>query len=121
MIPRSRQRIPVGYPASIQCDAGIGEGQLLDLSPTGCKLRSDVPLNAGAYVSLQIGLAHEPLPLGVEVSIVRWCKDGQLGLEFLRYGQGDRERVTNLVGTISANHHTTHYTAVDSPLSPVGA
>ncbi len=121
MIPRSRQRIPVGYPASIQCDAGIGEGQLLDLSPTGCKLRSDVPLNAGAYVSLQIGLAHEPLPLGVEVSIVRWCKDGQLGLEFLRYGQGDRERMTNLVGTFPINHHAAHSPSADSSLSLVSA
>jgi hypothetical protein len=42
-------------------------------------------------------VAQEPLPLAVEVSVVRWCKDGHVGVEFLRYSQGARERVTDLV------------------------
>ncbi|MDP3090437.1 MAG: PilZ domain-containing protein [Nitrospira sp.] len=97
MQPRCRTRIPVGYPANIQTDSGTGEGVLLDLSPTGCRMRSDIDLNAGAYLALEIAVAQEPTPLGVEVSVVRWCKDGYLGVEFLRYSQGVRERVTDLV------------------------
>lgn len=97
MQPRCRTRIPVGYPANIQSDSGTGEGVLLDLSPTGCRMRSDIDLNAGAYLALEIAVAQEPTPLGVEVSVVRWCKDGYLGVEFLRYSQGVRERVTNLL------------------------
>jgi PilZ domain len=100
MQSRCRLRVPVGYPASIQSDTVVGEGVLLDLSPSGCKMRSDIALNAGAYLALQIAVAHEPVPLAVEVSVVRWCKDGHLGVEFLRYSQGDRERVTDLVGTL---------------------
>ena len=98
MQPRGRLRVSVGYPASIQSDTGAGEGVFLDLSPTGCKMRSDIALSAGTYLALQIAVAHEPIPLAVEVSVVRWCKDGHFGVEFLRYSQGDRERVTNLVG-----------------------
>jgi hypothetical protein len=103
--------VPVGYPASIQSDAGAGEGILLDLSPTGCKIRSDIALNAGAYLALQIAVAHEPIPLAVEVSVVRWCKEGHFGVEFLRYSKGDRERVTNLVGIQPqpAMHTNPHY------------
>jgi hypothetical protein len=97
MRPRCGLRIPVGYPATIQSDAGAGEGVLLDLSPTGCRMRSNIALNAGAYLALRIAVAQEPTPLAVEVSVVRWCKDGHFGVEFLRYSQGDRERVTNLV------------------------
>ena len=100
MQPRCRPRVPVGYPASIQSDTGAGEGVLLDLSPTGCKIRSNITLNAGSYLALQIAVAHEPIPLAVEVSVVRWCKDGHLGIEFLRYSKGDRERVTELVGVL---------------------
>jgi hypothetical protein len=88
MQSRYRHRIPVGYPANIQSDTCAAEGTLLDLSPTGCRMRSD------------IALAQERAPLGVEVSVVRWCKDGQLGIEFLRYRQGDRERVRYFVETM---------------------
>ena len=97
MQPRCRLRVPVGYPASIQSDIGAGEGVLLDLSPAGCRMRSDIALNAGTYLTLRIAVAQDPAPLAVEVSVVRWCKDGNFGVEFLRYSQGDRERVTNLV------------------------
>ncbi len=97
MQPRCRTRIPVGYPANIQSDSGTGEGILLDLSPTGCRMRSDIALNAGAYLALQIAVAQDPTPLEVEVSVVRWIKDGHVGVEFLRYSQGVRERVTDLV------------------------
>jgi hypothetical protein len=100
MQPRCRPRVPVGYPASIQSDTSAGEGVLIDLSPTGCRMRSDIALNAGAYLAMQIAVAQEPTPLAVEVSVVRWCKDGHFGVEFLRYSQGDRERVTDLVQTL---------------------
>src|SRR4029078_13569229 len=85
--------LPCQYPS----DTGAGEGVLLDLSPTGCRMRSDIALNAGAYLALRIAGAQEPTPLAVEVSVVRWCKDGHVGVEFLRYSQGVRERVTDLV------------------------
>lgn len=100
MQPRGHLRVPVHYPASIQCDTGTGEGVLFDLSPTGCRMRSDIVMNAGAYLALRIAVAQEPTPLAVEVSVIRWCKDGHFGVEFLRYSQGDRERVTNLLAAL---------------------
>jgi len=121
MQPRCRPRVPVGYPASIQSDTGAGEGILLDLSPTGCKVRSDISLSAGTYLAMQIAVAHEPIPLAVEVSVVRWCKDGHFGVEFLRYSQGDRERVTELVGVLPQPtvHTSPHHAA--STLSAVSS
>src|SRR5262249_59973977 len=97
MQPRCRLRVPVVYPASIQSDTGAGDGVLLDLSPTGCRMRSDIMLNAGTYLALQIAVSQDPIPLAVEVSVVRWCKEGHFGVEFLRYSQRTRERVSNLV------------------------
>jgi hypothetical protein len=121
MQPRCSLRVPVVYPASIQSDTGAGEGVLLDLSPTGCRMRSDIALNAGAYLALQIAVAQEPIPLEVEVSVVRWCKDGHVGVEFLRYSQGVRERVTDLVEALPStdlhaypDHATSTLSAVSS-------
>lgn len=121
MQPRCGLRVPVGYPASIQSDTDTGEGILLDLSPTGCRMRSDIALNAGAYLTLQIAVAQEPTPLAVEVSVVRWCKDGHFGVEFLRYRQGDRERVTDLVEALPPTEISSHPDYATSTLSAVGS
>jgi hypothetical protein len=113
--------VPVGYPASIKSDTGAGEGVLLDLSPSGCRMRSDIALNAGTYLALRIAVAQEPTPLAVEVSVVRWCKDGHFGVEFLRYSQGDRERVTNLIAALPPTEIPAHLAHERSTLSAVGS
>lgn len=60
-------------------------------------MRSDIGLNAGAFLAFRIAVAQKPAPLAVEVSVVHWSKSGYLGVEFLRYSQGVRERVTDLL------------------------
>jgi hypothetical protein len=121
MQPQYRLRVPVGYPSSIQSDTGAGEGVLLDLWPTGCRMHSDLALNARTYLSLQIAISQERTPLAVEVSIVRWCKDGHFGVEFLRYSQGDRERVTNLAAALRPTEIPAHPAHATSTLSAVGS
>ena len=121
MQPRCRLRVPVGFPANIQSDTGAGEGVLLDLSPAGCRMRSDIALNAGTYLALQIAISQERTPLTVEVSVVRWSKDGHFGVEFLRYSQGDRERVTSLVAALPPTEMSAHPTYATSTLSAVGS
>ena len=121
MQPRCRIRVPVHYPANIQSDTAAGEGVLFDLSPAGCRIRSDIALNAGTYLALRIAVAQEPTPLAVEVSVVRWCKDGHVGVEFLRYSQGDRERVTNLVAALPPTPIPAISDHATSALSAVGS
>ncbi len=94
---RCSPRIYVRYPASIQTDNGAAEGILFDLSATGCRMQSNVALTPGSYLALHIETSDAESPLAVEVSIVRWYKNNQFGIEFLRYAQGVRERVTDLV------------------------
>jgi hypothetical protein len=84
-------------------------------------MRSDIALDAGAYLALQIAISQERTPLAVEVSVVRWCKDGHFGVEFLRYSQGDRERVTDLVEALPPTEISTHPDYATSTLSLVGS
>ena len=94
---RNSPRRYVRYSANVQTDNGAAEGILFDLSPTGCRIQSNVALTPGSYLALHFETPETEFPLAVEVSIVRWHKDNQFGIEFLRYAQGDRERVTDLV------------------------
>ena len=84
-------------------------------------MRSDIALNAGTYLALQIAISQERTPLIVEASVVRWYKDGHFGVEFLRYSQGDRERVTSLVAALPPTEISAHPTYATSTLSVVGS
>ncbi len=101
MQPRNSPRTHVRYAASVQTDNRIGEGTLFDLSATGCRIHSSLSLSPGNYLTLHIDAPEMGSPLGIEVSIVRWRKDDQAGIEFLRYAHGDRERVTDLIETLT--------------------
>ena len=71
-------------------------------------MQSNVALTPGSYLALHIETPGTESPLAVEVSIVRWHKDNQFGIEFLRYAQGDRERVTHLIEgpeVTAVSHH----------------
>lgn len=111
----------VRYPASVQTDSGAGEGTLFDLSPTGCRMQSNVALMPGNYLALHIEAPETESPLAVEVSIVRWNKDNQFGIEFLRYAQGVREQFTDLVEGCTAPAISNQSVEAESALSTVAA
>ncbi len=94
---RCSLRIHVRYPASVQTDDGAAECILFDLSATGCRMQSNVALTPGSYLALHFEVPETESALAVEVSIVRWHKANQFGIEFLRYAQGDRDRIADLV------------------------
>ena len=118
---RSSPRKYVRYSATVQTDDGAAEGILFDLSATGCRMQSNVALTPGSYLALHIETSEIESPLAVEVSIVRWHKDDQFGIEFLRYAQGDRERVTDLVEGREAPAIANHVEQEEVTLSPVAA
>lgn len=118
---RCSPRMYVRYPASVQTDNGAGEGTLFNLSATGCRMQSNVALTPGSYLALHIEASETESPLAVEVSIVRWHKDNQFGIEFLRYAQGVRERVTDLVEGREAPVVSNQPVEAELTLSPVAA
>lgn len=52
---------------------------------------------------------------------MRWHKDNQFGIEFLRYAQGDRERVADLVEGCEAPAISTPAEQEELTLSTVSA
>jgi hypothetical protein len=109
----------VRYSASVQTDNGAAEGILFDLSATRCRMQSNVVLIPGSYLALHFEAPEIESPLAVEVSVVRWHKYNQFGIEFLRYAQGDRERVTDLVQGCVVPFISNQPVEVELPPQPV--
>ncbi len=60
-------------------------------------MQSNTALTPGSYLALHFEVPQAESPLAVEVSVVRWHKDNQFGIEFLRYAEGVRDRVSDLI------------------------
>lgn len=60
-------------------------------------MQINAALTPGSYLALHFEAPEAESSLAVEVSIVRWHKDNQFGIEFLRYAEDNRERITDLV------------------------
>lgn len=118
---RNSPRKYVRYSASVQTDHGAGEGILFDLSATGCRMQSNVALNPGNYLALHFEVPQTESPLAVEVSVVRWRKDNQVGIEFLRYAEGVRERVSDLIEGREAPVMSNQPVQAEPALDPVAA
>ncbi len=82
-------------------------------------MQSNVALTPGSYLALHIEAPETESPLAVEVSIVRWHKDNQFGIEFLRYAQGVREHFTDLVEGCNAPASFEPIVEAESALSTV--
>lgn len=96
MTARNQPRISVRYPVTVENDGCAARGRLVNLSRGGCQIQSDLDCCPGSYLALRITIPYETDPVVVELSVVRWKLADRLGLEFVRYGRGDRDRLTEL-------------------------
>ena len=74
-----------------------GEAALLDISASGCRASSSIPLAAGMILRLSLFLPDHQWPLRINQAIVRWIDNNQFGLEFTDITMAQRERLRALV------------------------
>jgi hypothetical protein len=84
-------------------------------------MQSNVALTPGSYLALHIEAPDTESPLAVEISIVRWHKDNQFGIEFLRYAQGVREYFTDLIEGYNAPASLNQSVEAEAALSTIAA
>ena len=97
MRQRAKPRLGVQFPVQFLGDSTVGKGALVNLSGPGCAVASKTSMKPGSYVSLQIKIPRHRKPLIVAVALVRWVKEGQFGLEFIRYGNGGKAQLEHLL------------------------
>jgi c-di-GMP-binding flagellar brake protein YcgR len=74
-----------------------GEATLLDISASGCRASSSIPLEIGMILRLSLFLPDHQWPLRINQAIVRWIDHKEFGLEFIDITMAQRERLRTLV------------------------
>ena len=80
---RKHERLVVHLTGVLDGQEIQGNGILLNLSTTGCAMRSDRDLHVGDLIALQIFFPETPVPLVIPKAAVRWVAKGKCGLDFL--------------------------------------
>ena len=97
---RRDQRYPVRFRSSFQSANLIaGDGTVQDLSIRGCKIATSVPVQPGTALELRIRIdsTEAPPPLNVRHAVVRWFRNGTVGLEFIGLAPDEWVRLQDLV------------------------
>jgi PilZ domain-containing protein len=102
MEQRKYVRYPVEYTGSFSGDTISAQGVILDLSSVGCKARSTVAVEKGAFVGVLIDVPRYATPLQVALAVVRWSHGREFGLEFIQMQPDDQQRLREVIRATEA-------------------
>ena len=95
---RRQQRFPVHF-QSVLSGQPLGEslGTIMNLSKSGCRVKTDSQVYSGMQVSLRFDVPGETSPLCIERAAVRWNSGGELGVGFISVASPHKERLDQLL------------------------
>ena len=94
---RQFERLPTNIRAIIVGTQGRSEDLITDLSMGGCTLQTTTPLIKGAFLHLNLEPPDHESAILVETAMVRSVRPQAVGLEFLEFEGGHKERLARFV------------------------
>ena len=106
---RFAKRIPVTGEASVRLllTEDSDDGTLLDLSRKGARLRINRLFWPGQKLTLMLNLPWDEPPVEVRLAAVKWMKDNNIGVEFLKVEDDDRVSLDVFLSSRSKPRATT--------------
>ena len=77
MTPRQAVRFNIYRPVSFCSGATDGEGTVVDISQSGCRVKSDVPMDVGSRICMFIVVPSGLMPITIGMATVRWANNGE--------------------------------------------
>jgi len=74
-----------------------GEGRVVDLSLRGCGIVTSAAVHPGTTLTVRIDQSPDEAALTVQQAVVRWCRNGRIGLEFVTLQPDEWVRLQALV------------------------
>lgn len=102
MNQRSEARLPIKCSVTFSGYKLELEGQVTNLSMSGCALETEEPIDPGTPLFLSLSLPDSDEPLEIELATVRWSHENTSGLQTVIMGLDSRERLQAFL-----EHHLT--------------
>ncbi|MBK9308330.1 MAG: PilZ domain-containing protein [Nitrospira sp.] len=110
MEQRKDTRFPVVFRSSFSsANVVSGDGTLNDLSVRGCRVFSLVEVKPGTALQLRIHASdHEP-PIHISQAVVRWCRAGSFGCEFVNLSPDEWARLHHMIRELKVHPFQRHH------------
>jgi hypothetical protein len=78
-----------------------GDGGLINLSMKGCAFRSDVSMEAGMLLAIQMQPGSSSAPITIDMARVRWVNKEECGIEFMFMYEKERKALLRWLRTLA--------------------
>jgi CheY-like chemotaxis protein len=97
MEQRKHPRFPVSFPVSFGDGASMQAGTVLDISREGCRIRCADVSSPPRYFQLKVLFHESDDSLDVDLAVMRWLKQGDIGVEFIRMTPENQARLRGMI------------------------
>ena len=94
---REYERMPASFPIMFDVGAAQGRGLVVDISMAGCTFHTETELMEGNILHMRLDVPEETSPVRVEAVIIRSLRAGRVGVEFVQFENGERERLQRFI------------------------
>ena len=98
---RYAERVPIRYRITYFGEEGArivaGEGALMDLSKTGCKILGAAPSLIGSRLTLLLDLEDGHIPMRLTDVIVSWISKDSFAAKFPKLSSDERKRLQDVI------------------------
>ena len=101
---REYYRTQVKFPLTFHDNDLNGKGTALNISMGGCSFTTLSQVTMGMILQLGLQIADDVPPVEVEAAMVRYVTGESVGVEFLRWREGERERLQLFVRGLLIGH-----------------
>ena len=100
---RQTPRLKVQFRSSFSTPKAVeGDGMVVDLSQTGCRIATLIQVPCGTNLVVQLMLPDDLPPITIKSCIVRWSRDHEFGVQFLETSEEARARLARFIGKMSS-------------------
>jgi hypothetical protein len=109
MEQRKDTRFPVEFRSSFSsANVVAGDGTLNDLSVRGCRVFSLIDVKPGTALKLYIHASGDEPPIQISQSVVRWCRAGSFGCEFVNLSPDEWARLHHVIRELELHPFQRH-------------
>ena len=97
MTKRQSVRFNIYCPVSFCSGTAEGEGTVVDISHTGCRVKSDVTIAVDSLICMFIVVPSGLMPITIGMAAVRWAQKSEFGVQFMRVSSQQQARLQTLI------------------------